>query len=218
MLVTEDVEPGVVRVVSDGRRSRPRREAPDLPLRPRRPMDDIFVTPDSTVWVSSTYSRSDKSPIPGAMVWVLGHPETGTMPDGPHCGTDGLGVSCFDLATETETTYLASTSISRSQWRPTARSGPWAAMTGQRRPVPHHARVGASTPNPLWAKDRPAGGGPIPMPRGAPAAPPAHPCPASRAAGRREHRRSSDTWPACLLRRRTARRGRRRWDQRIRCP
>jgi hypothetical protein len=74
-------------------------------------MDDMFVTADGTVWLSSTYSRSDNDANPpGSLVWALGQPGTSSVPV-VFCFTEGMGVICVDPATELGTTYLAGTPI-----------------------------------------------------------------------------------------------------------
>jgi hypothetical protein len=107
-LVTEEVEPGVERIISDGAGHDLDEKHPTY----RYDMDEVFITPDGTVWLSTTYSRSDNDANPpGALVWALGQPGTTSLPDGPFCGTRGRGVTCFDPVNQTETTYLAGTPI-----------------------------------------------------------------------------------------------------------
>ena len=115
-LVTEEVEPGVERIISDGAGHDLDETHPTF----RYDMDSIFITPDGTVWLSTTYSRSDNDANPpGALVWALGQPGTSQAPDGgPFCGTNGTGVTCFDMETETETTYLAGTPINQVAMAP----------------------------------------------------------------------------------------------------
>ncbi len=78
-LVTEAVEPGVVRIVRDG-------AGHDLderhPTR-RYDMDDLAVGPDGTVWLQSSYDGSDNEANPGKgpILWALGRP--GVRDDGP---------------------------------------------------------------------------------------------------------------------------------------
>jgi hypothetical protein len=73
-LVTEEVEPGVERIVRDG-------AGHDLDERHptyRYDMDGLAVARDGTVWLSTTYSRSDNEAHPetsGAFVWALGQRE-----------------------------------------------------------------------------------------------------------------------------------------------
>ena len=52
-LVTEEVEPGVERIISDDAGHDLDETHPTY----RYDMDDVFVTPDGTVWLSTTYSR-----------------------------------------------------------------------------------------------------------------------------------------------------------------
>jgi hypothetical protein len=105
-LVTEEVEPGVERVIRDD-------AGHDLDERHptyRYDMDDVIVTPDGTVWLSTTYSRSDNfANPPGALLWALGQPGTPSLPD-VDCFSEGFGVTCVDESEE-ETVYLAGTPI-----------------------------------------------------------------------------------------------------------
>jgi hypothetical protein len=108
-LVTEEVEPGVERIIRDDAGHDLDETHPTY----RYDMDDVFVTPDGTVWLSTTYSRSDNDANPpGALLWALGQPGTSTVPE-VFCFTEGMGVICFDPATEEETTYLADTPINQ---------------------------------------------------------------------------------------------------------
>ena len=108
-LVAEDIEPGVERIVSDGAGHDLDETHPTY----RYDMDSIFVAPDGTVWLSSTYSREDNDANPeGALSWALGQPGIVQYPaDSPSCGTEGLGVSCWDPVAVREITYLADTPI-----------------------------------------------------------------------------------------------------------
>ena len=107
-LETEEVEPGVERVIRDGAGHDLDERHPSY----RYDMDDIAVTPDGTVWLTTSYRDTDNDANPpGQLVWALGEPGTATLVHDRFCGTDGTGVTCFDPATETETTYLAGTSI-----------------------------------------------------------------------------------------------------------
>jgi hypothetical protein len=117
-LVTEEVEPGVVRIVSDG-------AGHDLEERhptKRYDMDDVFVAPDGTVWLESSYQDPDNDANPpGGLVWALGQEGTAQYPAGQFCFAGGFigdtysenvpGVTCYDPATDTETRYLTTTGI-----------------------------------------------------------------------------------------------------------
>jgi hypothetical protein len=109
-LVTEEVEPGVERIIRDD-------VGHDLDERHptyRYDMDSVFVAPDGTVWVTSSYRDTDNGANPpGALVWALGQSGTPQYPAARFCfpGETGHGVVCYDPATETETTYLAGTGI-----------------------------------------------------------------------------------------------------------
>ena len=106
-LVTE-VEPGVERIISDGAGHDLEAMHPSY----RYDMDGVFVAPDGTVWLTTSYRDTDNDVNPaGALVWALGQPETPQFPAERFCYTEGFGVTCWDPATETETSYLAGTSI-----------------------------------------------------------------------------------------------------------
>ena len=113
-LVTEEVEPGVERIRSDGAGHDLEERHPTF----RYDMDDVYVTPDGTVWVSSTYSDTDnEANPPGGLVWALGQSETSQYPAVAFCfpgapdQPQALGVTCYDPATDTQTKYLAGTQI-----------------------------------------------------------------------------------------------------------
>ena len=111
-LVAEEVEPGAERIISDGAGHDLDETHPTY----RYDIDSIFVLPDGTVWLSTTYSRGDNgaNPEAGALTWALGQPDTFQYPsDGPICGTGGDGVTCFDPVAVTQTTYLSGTPINQ---------------------------------------------------------------------------------------------------------
>jgi len=74
-LVTEEVEPGVERIIRDD-------AGHDLDERHptyRYDMDGLAIARDGTIWLSTTYSRSDNEANPdtgGPIVWALGRPGT----------------------------------------------------------------------------------------------------------------------------------------------
>lgn len=107
-LVTEEVEPGVERIIRDDAGHDLDETHPTY----RYDMDHVTVTPDGTVWLSTTYSRSDNEANPrGApLLWALGQPDTTNPPDF-FCFTEGVGVTCFDPVTGQGTTYLSGTPI-----------------------------------------------------------------------------------------------------------
>ena len=81
-------------------------------------MDGVYVTPDGTVWLSSSYSGDDNDANPpGGLVWALGQPETSQYPaevacfpgEPPFNEPEPLGVTCFKG--DTQTKYLANTRI-----------------------------------------------------------------------------------------------------------
>ena len=111
-LVTEEVEPGVERVSSDGAGHDLEERHPDF----RYDMDDVYVTPDGTVWVSSSYRDTDnEAHPPGGLVWALGTSDTPQYPAEVFCFPGALdqpaamGVTCIE--NETSTRYLAGTQI-----------------------------------------------------------------------------------------------------------
>jgi hypothetical protein len=112
-LVTEEVEPGVVRIISDGAGHDLEEKHPNY----RYDMDDVFVAPDGTVWLSTSYRESDNDANPpGGLVWALGQPGTPQYtPAARFCfpGERGVGVDCYDPETDTITrgAYLKGTGI-----------------------------------------------------------------------------------------------------------
>jgi len=114
-LVTQEVEPGVERIIRDDAGHDLDEKHPTN----RYDMDSVLVTPDGTVWLSSSYLGSDNDVNAyGPLVWALGQPETPQYSVDVFCETSGVGVTCFDPATETETTYLAATSITQLAMAP----------------------------------------------------------------------------------------------------
>jgi hypothetical protein len=112
--VTEEVEPGVERIISDG-------AGHDLDERHptyRLGMEDVAVTPDGTVWLWSSYQETDREAhgLTGLskLMWALGEPGMSELPD-VYCETvpeeDGLGLLCIDTPEGVGTTYLAGTLI-----------------------------------------------------------------------------------------------------------
>jgi hypothetical protein len=113
-LVTEDVEPGVVRIKSDGAGHDLEKRHPTY----RYDMDGIFVAPDGTVWLNASYRDTDNdAKPPGGLVWALGQSGTSQIAPKYVCfpgepdNSEAPGVTCFDPATETSTKYLANTHI-----------------------------------------------------------------------------------------------------------
>jgi hypothetical protein len=111
--VTEEVEPGVERITSDGAGHDLEEKHPTNLL----DMDDVYVTPDGTVWLSSSYSGTDNDANPpGRLVWALGQPETTQVPAEAICipgepdKPEALGVTCFGSG-DAETKYLVGTHI-----------------------------------------------------------------------------------------------------------
>jgi hypothetical protein len=105
-LVTEEVEPGVERIISDDAGHDLDERHPSY----RYDLDDVAVTADGTVWLWASYHGSDNFAQPqGPPLLALGQPGTTPLPD-VDCFTEGVGVICLDDA-EVETTYLAETPI-----------------------------------------------------------------------------------------------------------
>ena len=78
-LVTEEVEPGVERIIRDDAGHDLDEKHPTY----RYDMDGIAIAPDNTVWLTTTYSREDnEANPPGPLVWALGQPGTFTVEDG----------------------------------------------------------------------------------------------------------------------------------------
>ena len=113
-LVTEDVEPGVVRIKSDGAGHDLEKKHPTH----HYDMDGVFVAPDGTVWLNSSYSQSDNDANPpGGLVWALGQSGTSQIALKHFCipgepdNSAASGVTCFEVATEARTRYLQGTDI-----------------------------------------------------------------------------------------------------------
>ena len=111
-LVTEEVEPGVERIRSDGAGHDLEERHPKF----RYDMDDVYVTPDGTVWLSSSYRGTDnEANPPGGLVWALGQSETSQYPAAVACfpgafdQPEALGVTCYKG--DTPTRYLVDTQI-----------------------------------------------------------------------------------------------------------
>jgi hypothetical protein len=112
-LVTEEVEPGVERIRSDGAGHDLEEKHPTY----RYDMDNVYVTPDGTVWLSSSYSDTDNDANPaGGLVWALGQAGTPQYTVGPFCirgepdKPESSGVTCFGSG-DTDTRYLVGTNI-----------------------------------------------------------------------------------------------------------
>ena len=110
-LVTEEVSPGVERVISDD-------VGHDLDARHptyRYDMDKIFVAPEGPGRNSPTTHDSDsdgKAPEDGSMIWALGQPGLFHAPRMTcHRGDSGLGVECNDPTTGRQSFYLVGTLI-----------------------------------------------------------------------------------------------------------
>jgi hypothetical protein len=119
-LVTEEVEPGVERIISDDAGHDLDETHPTY----RYDMDSVNVASDGSVLVQSSHTRSDNhANPPGFLLWTLGEPGTFRMPHDfsydltrPRiaaliCDTTGVGVICVDETGDGTTTYLAGTPI-----------------------------------------------------------------------------------------------------------
>jgi hypothetical protein len=80
-LVTEEVEPGVERIISDGAGH----DLDETHPTNRYDTDGIAIAADGTVWLTTTYHGSDNTDHDGSFVWALGQPDTYTRD-----GLDGL--------------------------------------------------------------------------------------------------------------------------------
>jgi hypothetical protein len=116
-LVTEEVEPGVERIVSDD-------AGHDLDERHptyRYDTEHVAVTPDGDVLLWSTLHETDRDVHPGGvgegllvLQWTLGESGMSELPD-IYCDLvpeeEGLGLYCVDTPEGVVTTYLAGTLI-----------------------------------------------------------------------------------------------------------
>ena len=102
-MMTEEVEPGVERIISDGAGHDLEEKHPSY----RYDMDGVFVAPDGSVWLTTSYRDTDNDANPpGALVWALGQSETPQYPAARFCfrgeigngeiNEDAPGVTCFD--------------------------------------------------------------------------------------------------------------------------
>jgi hypothetical protein len=113
-LVTEAVEPGVERIINDGAGHDLDERHPTF----RYDMDGVFVAPDGTVWLNTSYRATDNDANPpGGLVWALGVPGTAQWATPQFCfaglpdAQPGSGITCYDPATDTQTRYLVGTFI-----------------------------------------------------------------------------------------------------------
>ena len=142
-LVTEEVEPGVKRIRSDGAGHDLEERHPTT----RYDMDNVYVTPDGTVWVSSSYSGTDnEANPPGGLVWRSGSPRRPNTPASVSASPANRTTRRPQASRAlTLPTPKPGTSSARDQRR-RACTG-WDLLGGgrrrrrERRSVPHHARV-----------------------------------------------------------------------------
>ncbi len=87
-LVTEEIEPGVLRVVRDDAGHDLDEGHPDF----RYDLDTMTITPDGSVWVNATYHHTDNGngEPQGPFIWALGRP-------GVLSGVDGIPGSAWSL-------------------------------------------------------------------------------------------------------------------------
>jgi hypothetical protein len=105
-LVTEEVEPGVERIIRDDAGH----DLDERHPRYRYDMDGVAVTPDGTVVLRTSLHSTDNFGNPGGrLVWALGQPGTTRQAD-VDCFTEGIGVTCIDDSEEA-TSYLIDTPI-----------------------------------------------------------------------------------------------------------
>ncbi len=140
-LVTEEVEPGVERIISDDAGHDLDETHPTY----RYDMDDVFVTPDGTVWLQSTYTATDnEANPPGPLLWALGEPGMSAAARRSSASPreeEGMGVICVDR-------YGRRDHLPRghAHQRDRGRTGRHRLGRGrlrrrQRWPVPHHSRL-----------------------------------------------------------------------------
>jgi hypothetical protein len=105
-LVTEEVEPGVERIISDGAGHDLDETHPDF----RCDMDDIAIMPDGAIMLWSSYHDTDNDANPrGGLLWVLGEPGETTTPEPSvfcYLPDSHFGVVCFDPVKEMEVLLL----------------------------------------------------------------------------------------------------------------
>ncbi len=110
-LVTEEVEAGVERIISDGAGHDLDEGHPDF----HYDMDDVAIMPDGTIWLWSSYRGTDNDANPpGGLVWVLGESGETTTPLPSHycyIPDSQLGVICFDPDEQVEVPYLGGVGI-----------------------------------------------------------------------------------------------------------
>ena len=116
-LVTEEVEPGVERIINDGAGHDLDETHPTY----RYDMEHVAVTPDGDVLLWSKLHETDRDVHPGGvgegllvLQWTLGEPGISELPDiycDPVPEEEGLGLYCVDTPEGVVTTYLAGTLI-----------------------------------------------------------------------------------------------------------
>jgi hypothetical protein len=110
-LVTEEVEPDVERIISDGAGHDLDETHPDF----HYDMDDIAIMPDGAIWLWSSYSDTDNDANPpGGLLWVLGEPGETTTPEPSvfcYIPDSHFGVVCWDPVEEMEVPYLGGVRI-----------------------------------------------------------------------------------------------------------
>ena len=71
-LVTEEVEPGVERIISDSAGH----DLDETHPTNRYDTDGIAITADGTVWLTTTFHGSDNTDYESSFIWALGQPGT----------------------------------------------------------------------------------------------------------------------------------------------
>ena len=143
-LVTEEVEPGVERIISDAAGH----DLDETHPTNRYDMDDVFVTADGTVWLQTSYNGSDNDANPpGPLLWALGEPGMSEPPDvpcRPALEEEGFGVICFDPATREPTATPRGHADQRDRDRTRRHPLGRRLRRRQRWPVPRRANMAAS--------------------------------------------------------------------------
>jgi len=80
---TQEVGPGVVRITNDGAGHDLEAKHPTY----RYDLDNVYVTPDGSVWISSSYrgTDNDANGPGGGLVWAVGQPDTARYPAEHFC-------------------------------------------------------------------------------------------------------------------------------------
>ena len=128
-LVTEEVEPDVERIISDGAGHDLDETHPDF----HYDMDDIAIMPDGAHGGPATTNRQRRQPTGWTPVGARGEPGETTTPEPSVFCTSPIPISGCLLRScrGDEISYLAGVRINDSPSRRTAPPGPWASMTAK---------------------------------------------------------------------------------------